>query len=65
MTTRKNYRTHSNTYTQEEALNNIAQLQELMNTAKDKRTELTKEINGIKKQIEYWESLDQSQTKLF
>jgi predicted nucleic acid-binding Zn-ribbon protein len=62
---KKSYRTHSNTYTSEEINGNISKLTKAMEALKNERSEITKSINKVNRQIQYWESLDESQTKLF
>ena len=51
-------------YTAEEIELNIAKLTNILDNKKLERTELTKQINITKKQIEYWLELDTSQLKL-
>lgn len=53
------------TYTQKEVQKNIETLTNRMESLKLERTELTKSINSIKKQITEWLDLDQSQFKMF
>jgi cell division septum initiation protein DivIVA len=53
------------TYTQKEVLQNINTLQDELDASKLKRTEVTKRINELKKQIQYWKDLDLSQLKMF
>lgn len=53
------------TYTQKEVLQNINTLQNELDVSKLKRTEITKRINELKKQIQYWRDLDLSQLKMF
>jgi cell division septum initiation protein DivIVA len=52
-------------YTQKEVLQNINTLQDELDVSKLKRTEITKRINELKKQIQYWKDLDLSQLKMF
>ena len=54
-----------NTYTQKEILSNINRLQDEVELLKLKRTEISKRINELKKQIDYWKDLDISQIKMF
>jgi uncharacterized protein YjcR len=53
------------TYTQKEVLQNIKTLQDEMDISKLKRTEISKRINELKKQIQHWKDLDLSQIKMF
>jgi uncharacterized protein YjcR len=53
------------TYTQKEVLQNIKTLQDEMDINKLKRTEISKRINELKKQIQHWKDLDLSQIKMF
>lgn len=53
------------TYTQKEISTNIEILTEKMEALKLNRTEISKQINSLKKQIEFWNSLDISQYKMF
>ena len=53
------------TYTQKEILSNISKLQDEVELLKLKRTEITKRINVLKKQVDYWAELDISQTRIF
>lgn len=55
----------SKTYTQKEIDYNITKLNNILESSKLKRTEITKAINETKKQIKYWEDIDKSQLKLF
>ena len=55
----------ANTYTQKEILSNINRLQDEVELLKLKRTEISKRINELKKQIDYWKDLDISQIKMF
>lgn len=52
-------------YTPEEVEKNISELTKREEILKDQRTVITKDINSVKKQIKYWEELDQSQIKMF
>jgi len=52
-------------YTGKEVLQNISTLQDELDVSKLKRTEITKRINELKKQIQYWKELDLSQLKMF
>lgn len=52
-------------YTQLEISKNIEELVNKMDSLKLNRTEITKNINSIKKQIEEWKKLDLSQLKMF
>lgn len=54
-----------NTYTQKEILSNINKLQDEVELLKLKRTELSKRVNELKKQIDYWKDLDISKIKMF
>lgn len=54
-----------NTYTQKEILSNINKLQDEVELLKLKRTEISKRVNELKKQIDYWKDLDVSQIKMF
>jgi prefoldin subunit 5 len=51
-------------YTPKEIQKNIEVLTNRMESLKLERTELTQNINSIKKQIQYWLDLDKSQLKL-
>lgn len=53
------------TYTTKEINYNIETLTNKMNSLKLSRTELSQEINNVKKQIVAWEELDESQFKMF
>ena len=55
----------NNTYTQDEVDANIIDLTRILDNLTAKRTAITQNINAKKKQIEYWKSLDKSQTKIF
>lgn len=52
-------------YTQKKIQKNIETLTNRMESLKLERTELSKSINSVKKQITYWIELDKSQLKLF
>ena len=52
-------------YTSKEIQLNIETLTNTMEGLKLDRTEVTKNINSLKKQILYWVELDKSQLKLF
>ena len=52
-------------YTQKEILKSIETLTNKLELLKLERTDLTKNINSVKKQIEDWIAFDESQTKLF
>lgn len=54
-----------NTYTQIEVHSNISKLQDEVDLLKLKRTDITKRINELKKQIDAWKELDLSQIKMF
>lgn len=53
------------TYTNEEIQKNIEQLTGRIDRLKTERTNISQEINRLKKQVIEWELLDLSQTKLF
>lgn len=53
-----------NTYTQIEILSNINKLQDEVDSLKLKRTEISKRINELNKQIDHWSKFDLSQLKL-
>jgi len=53
------------TYTAREVAYNIDTLNNRMDGLKSDRTEISQEINPIKKQIIAWEELDNSQFKMF
>jgi len=53
------------TYSSEEVKSNINKLNGRLDQMKSERTDLSKSINEIKKQIIYWEDFDISQIKLF
>jgi len=52
-------------YTPREVDSNINKLETQLDSLKSSRTELSQQINGVKKQIAYWNELDVSQIKLF
>lgn len=54
-----------NTYTQKEVHSNINKLQDQVELLKLNRTDITKRINELKKQIDAWKELDLSQIKMF
>lgn len=54
-----------NTYTQKEVHSNINKLQDEVELLKLNRTDITKRINELKKQIDAWKELDLSQIKMF
>lgn len=54
-----------NTYTQREVHSNINKLQDQVELLKLNRTDITKRINELKKQIDAWKELDLSQIKMF
>lgn len=54
-----------NTYTQKEVHSNINKLQDEVDLLKLNRTDITKRINELKKQIDAWKELDLSQIKMF
>tara|TARA_R110000787_G_scaffold245522_1_gene351332 strand:- start:464 stop:661 length:198 start_codon:yes stop_codon:yes gene_type:complete len=53
------------TYTFKEVQKSIDTLTEKMELIKLQRSELTKNINTLNKQIKNWQELDQSQFKMF
>lgn len=53
------------TYTQKEIEEKISTLTNIEETLVAKRSQLTKDINTIRKQKEYWKELDKKQYKLF
>lgn len=53
------------TYTQKEVDSNINLLTNEMEELKIKRTEMSRQITHIKKQIESWKELDKKQFKMF
>ena len=52
-------------YTPKEIRENVNKLSDLLEVSKLKRTDLSKQINETKKQIQYWLDLDESQLKMF
>lgn len=54
-----------NTYTQKEVHSNINKLQDQVELLKLNRSDITKRINELKKQIDAWKELDLSQIKMF
>ena len=54
-----------NTYTQKEVHSNINKLQDQVELPKLNRSDITKRINELKKQIDAWKELDLSQIKMF
>ncbi len=54
-----------NTYTQIEVHSNISKLQDEVDLLKLRRTDITKRINELNKQIDAWKELDLSQIKMF
>ena len=54
-----------NTYTEKEINKNIEALNERMESLKLNRSEISQDINQVKKQILAWEELDNSQFKMF
>ena len=53
------------TYTEKEIQYNIDTLNEIVDNLKLRATEISQEINQVKKQIVAWERLDDSQFKMF
>jgi len=53
------------TYTEKEIQYNIDTLNEIVDNLKLSATEISQEINQVKKQIIAWEELDDSQFKMF
>jgi hypothetical protein len=53
------------TYTTEEINSNINKLTVIQDGLKLERSELTRRIGQLKKQIDYWEELPKNQIKLF
>ena len=51
-------------YTQDEILQNIKRLSDMQEARKKERTALSKEINKLSKQIEYWENMPLNQIKM-
>ena len=54
-----------NTYTEKEINKNIEALNERMESLKLNMSEISQDINQVKKQILAWEELDNSQFKMF
>ena len=54
-----------NTYTEKEISKNIETLNERMESLKLNRSEISQDINQVKKQILAWEEMDNSQFKMF
>lgn len=54
-----------NTYTQKEVHSNINKLQDQVELLKLNRSDITKRINELNKQIDAWKELDLSQIKMF
>jgi hypothetical protein len=54
-----------NEYTQEEVIKNIALFKNQEEDLLQQRKELNKRMLHTRKQIEYWETLDLSQLKIF
>jgi len=52
-------------YTQKEIQFNIERLSNRLEGLKRSRTEISQEVNQVKKQIVAWEELDDSQFKMF
>jgi prefoldin subunit 5 len=52
-------------YTLKEIQYNIDKLTSKMEQLKLNRTQISKDINSLKKQIDFWENLDESQLKMF
>ncbi len=52
-------------YTEKEIQYNIDTLSNRLESLKRNRTEISKEVNQVKKQIVAWEELDDSQFKMF
>ena len=52
-------------YTDKEIEKNIDVLTKKMEKLQLERTEMTKNINSTKKQIQFWEELDKRQLKIF
>ena len=52
-------------YTEKEIQYNIDTLNEIVDNLKLSRTEISQEINQVKKQVVAWEELDDSQFKMF
>ena len=53
------------TYTEKEIQHNIDTLNEIVDNLKLSRTDISQEINQVKKQVVAWEELDDSQFKMF
>ena len=53
------------TYTEKEIQYNIDTLNEIVDNLKLSATDISQEINQVKKQIIAWEELDDSQFKMF
>lgn len=53
------------TYTEKEIQHNINTLNKRVDDLKLSRTEISQEINQVKKQVVAWEELDDSQFKMF
>jgi|TARA_B100000809_G_scaffold225645_1_gene236755 prefoldin subunit 5 len=53
------------TYTEKEIQHNIDTLNKRVDDLKLSRTEISQEINQVKKQVVAWEELDDSQFKMF
>jgi predicted DNA-binding protein YlxM (UPF0122 family) len=53
------------TYTEKEIQYNIDTLNEIVDNLKLSRTEISQEINQVKKQVVAWEELNDSQFKMF
>ena len=53
------------TYTEKEIQYNIDTLNEIVDNLKLSATEISQEINQVKKQVVAWEELDDSQFKMF
>ena len=51
-------------YTNKEIIGNINKLQKQQDILKRERTQLTKQINSLSKQIKFFESIDKSQLKI-
>lgn len=52
-------------YTEKEIQHNIDTLNKRVDNLKLSRTEISQEINQVKKQVVAWEELDDSQFKMF
>ena len=55
----------SKTYTQEEIESNINKLSDNIELLKKERTEISQNINSLKKQVVYWEDMQLNQYKMF